>query len=157
MAVLFSTACVDRYTIPTQQLQYLNGYDIHGEQNVNGATVTDRPYRLISAKGEAVDYNSTKQLVLLGDGGTPLTPPGPYELIFINDNTFDAVPLNGPPVAVPLQTVSAAQITVPRPDQTAELIGLVLGMITLGFTIAAVAGGQQPPCCALRSQNAALK
>jgi hypothetical protein len=160
-AVFFFTGCVDRYTIPTIQLQYLNGYDIHGEQTVNGATITDRPYRLVSAKGEVVDYNSTKKLVLFGDGGTPLTPPGPYSVIFINEGTFDAVPLQGSGVAVPLDSVSAAQLTQSSPEKTAELfgvIGLVIAVVSLGVTIATVAQGQQSTqCCGLRTQNAALK
>jgi hypothetical protein len=160
--LVFFSACVERHTIPTAQLEYLNGYDIHGEQSVNGVTFTDRPYRLIATDGAVVDYNSSKSLVLVGAGGGPLTPPGPFQSITISEGAFDAVPLFGPPFGVPLNTVSAAVVTQSSPERTAELIGavsLVLSLIGLGLTIAAVSsGGSQPvPCCALRAQGPAGK
>jgi len=157
-AVVFGSGCVDRYTIPTSQLQYLNGYDIHGEQTVNGQTVTEKPYRLVTTQGQVVDYNSSKQLVLLGKEGKQLTPPGPYELIFINDGTFDAVPLQGPSVSVPLDSVTAAQVSESNSTATGLVIGGALGVLVVVLGIAAAANGQPaPPCCALRGQNAALK
>lgn len=161
-AVVFGSGCVDRYTIPTSQLQYLNGYDIHGEQTVNGQTVTEKPYRLVSTQGQVVDYNSSKQLVLLGKEDKALTPPGPYELIFINDGTFDAVPLQGPSVSVPLDSVTAAQVSQPNPESgivVLEGIGIALGVILTVAVIVAAANGQtaSPPCCALNGGNAALK
>jgi hypothetical protein len=161
-AVVFASGCVERYTIPTAQLQYLNGYDIHGEQAVNGQPVTERPYRLVSTQGQVVDYNSSKELVLLGKEGKPLTPSGPYELIFINGNTFDAVPLNGPAVSVPLDSVSAARVTQSTPDTTAVVfgsIGVAVAVLSVVLAIVAVANGQTvpPPCCDFRAQNPALK
>jgi len=161
-AVVFGSGCVERYTIPTAQLQYLNGYDIHAEQAVNGQPVTEKPYRLVSTQGQVVDYNSSKELVLLGRDGKPLTPSGPYELIFINENTFDAVPLNGQSVSVPLDRVSAAQVTQKSPDTTAAVvtgIGVAVAVLSVVLAMVAVANGQSvpPPCCDFRAQNPALR
>jgi hypothetical protein len=141
-ALLFSAGCVETYQIPPVQLQYLNGYDIHGEQSSGGATFTALPYRLISTQGDPVDYNSTKQLILLGATRKQLAPPGPFELIFINDTTFDAVPLKGPPVQVPLDDIKAVEIVQPNPEQTSQvltIIGVITSLLLTGITIAAVA------------------
>ncbi len=158
-ALLFTTACMDRYTIPPVQLQYLNGYNIHGEQNVNGVTFTDAPYRLITAQGEAVDYNSSKELYLLGVTGTQLAPPGPFESILISESSFDAVPLAGPPVAVPLASISKVELTQYNPGNTTALITLftLLATIIPTLIVAASHGGSPPPASGTLKQNSALK
>ncbi len=137
-ALLFLSACVDRYTIPPAQLVYLNGYDIHREQTVQGATFTDRPYRLTTTQGELVDYNSSKQLVLLSAGGTQLAPPGPFEFISIDDGTFGAKPLVGPPVDVPLQSISHVEIDQDNPEKTSALISIITSAVGLLVTIIAL-------------------
>jgi hypothetical protein len=129
--LLLSAGCVDTYRIPPVQLQYLNGYSIHSEQTTNGSTYTDMPYRLVDYSGQPVDYNSTKQLVLLGASDKPLAPPGPFDVILINDLTFDAVPLNGPPVQVPLQDIKAVEITQPSREKTTFALTLVTVVATL--------------------------
>ncbi len=137
-AVLFASACVDRFTIPPAQLQYLNGYDIHGEQSVNGVTFTDSPYRLLSTDGQPVDYNSSKELLLLGDAGTPLAPPGPFQTIFITPEAFNAVPVFGPPVAVPLQAVSSVEVVQHSAAKTTLLVTFFLVVATIIPTIIVV-------------------
>lgn len=137
--LLLSAGCVDTYRIPPVQLQYLNGYSIHSEQTTNGSTYTDMPYRLVDYGGQPVDYNSTKQLVLLGASDKPLTPPGPFDVIVINDTTFDAVPLNGPPVQVPLQDIKAVEITQHSQEKTTAaltVITIIATLISCGIAVA---------------------
>jgi hypothetical protein len=137
--LLLSSACVETYKIPPAQLQYLNGYNIHGEQSVNGATFTELPYRLISFHGQPVDYNSTKQLVLLGASQQQLAPSGPFESITLSENTFDAILLNGPPVQVPLQSIQTVEITEPSPQRTSQLtiaLSVLASVILAGITVA---------------------
>jgi hypothetical protein len=138
--MLLLMGCVETYRIPPAQLQYLNGYDIHGEQSSAGATFTEFPYRLLSYRGQPVDYNSTKQLYLLGASEKPLAPPGPFQSIFITESTFDAFPLAGPPVQVPLQSIQAVEIVEDSPERTQQLvvlISIVTSLVLAGITIAA--------------------
>jgi hypothetical protein len=138
--MLFLAGCVETYRIPPAQLQYLNGYDIHGEQGSAGVTFTEFPYRLLSYRGQPVDYNSTKQLYLLGASEKPLAPPGPFQSIFITENTFDAFPLAGPPVQVPLESIKAVEIVEDSPERTRQLvflISVIASVVLAGITIAA--------------------
>ncbi len=135
--LLLSAGCVTTYQIPPAQLQYLNGYDIHGEQSSGGATFTAFPYRLISTQGDAVDYNSAKQLILRNAAQQQLAPPGPFEFISITNSTFDAVPLKGPPFQVPLQEITTVEVVQPNPEATSTLIGVISTLLLTGLTIAA--------------------
>ena len=140
MALLFTSACVDRFTIPPSQLEYLNGYDIHMEQTVNGTTFTDRPYRLLTDQGQLVDYNSTKQLYLVGATGKLLAPSGPYQGIYINQGSFDVLPFAGPPIQVPLETIKTVQLEQYSREKTNELIsGLSLVVSVALVALSAVA------------------
>jgi hypothetical protein len=137
--LLLSSACVETYRIPPAQLQYLNGYNIHGEQTAGAVTFTELPYRLISTQGQPVDYNSTKQLLLLGASEQQLAPPGPFEAISLTENSFEAVLLNGPPVQVPLQSIRAVEITEPSPQRTSQLtlaLTVLASVILAGITVA---------------------
>lgn len=139
-ALLLSSGCVDTFQFAPVQLQYLNGYSIHGEQTMNGATYTELPYRLVSTQGQPVDYNSSKELILLGASQQPLAPPGPFDVIVINDETFDAVPLTGPPVQVPLKDIKSVEIREPNPQKTNDLviaISTIVSLILTGVVLAA--------------------
>jgi hypothetical protein len=125
LALLLSSGCVATYQIPPAQLQYLNGYNIHGEQSADGATFTALPYRMISTQGQPVDYNSTKELILLGASQQQLAPPGPFEAILISEDTFHAVDLSGLPIEVPLKDIHAVQVTQPSPEETSQLVFLL--------------------------------
>jgi hypothetical protein len=160
-ALLFTAACVDRYTVAPVQLEYLNGYDIHTEQTVQGATFTDKPYRLTTLNGEAVDYNSSKQLLLLGTNGKPLAPPGPFELISISDDTFDAKPLVGQAVEVPLERITRVEVQQANPEKTRDVllaVSAVLGLVAavLGVVAAASAHSSSASSMAVPT-NSALK
>ncbi|MGO9831074.1 MAG: hypothetical protein ACLPJH_13130 [Myxococcaceae bacterium] len=150
---------MDRFTIPPGQLQYLNGYNIHGEQNVNGVTFTDAPYRLVTAQGQAVDYNSEKELYLLARTGTPLAPPGPFESIVVTESTFEAVPLSGPPVEVPLASISSVELAQYSPGNTSALITVftVLATIVPVLVVSVSHGSSQQPASGTGKQNATLK
>jgi hypothetical protein len=137
--LLFTSACVDRYTVPPVQLEYLNGYDIHSEQTVQGATFTDKPYRLTTVQGGVVDYNSTKQLLLLGANGKPLAPPGPFELISLSENTFDAKPLVGQAVEVPLKDISSVQVAEYNSQKTTDFVVLLSTLFVVFACIAVIA------------------
>jgi|GEM_PF-5348200 len=156
-AVLFATACVDRYSIPANQLAYLNGYDIHSEQNVNGVTFTDRPYRLLTAQGEVVDYNSSKQLYLFGDGGQQLAPPGPFANIYVTEDAFDAVPLAGQAFGVPLASVSSVEVVEPNSAKTATIITVFSIAMALIPTIIVSTSHGSTPAAAVAPHHPALK
>ncbi len=156
-AVLFTSACMDRFTIPPGQLAYLNGYDIHSEQNVNGVTFTDRPYRLLTAQGEVVDYNSSKELYLLGDAGQHLAPPGPFANIYVTENRFDAVPLAGPPFGVPLDSVASVEVEQYSSTKTAAIITLFSVLMAIIPTVIVSTSHGSVSSGAVTPHNTALK
>ena len=161
-AVLFASSCVTRYSIPPVQLQYLNGYSIHSEQTIGGQTYTETPYRLLTTEGTPVDYNSTKKLVLLGDAGQLLAPPGPFDTISIGEDSFDAVPLNGPAVGVPLEAITKVEIQQPDQVGTDIVISLVSLIVSLAITIplaslAHDSSSATPSSASGAPKNAALK
>jgi hypothetical protein len=133
--------CTETYRIAPAQLQYLNGYNIHGEQSAGGATFTELPYRLISTDGQPVDYNSTKQLVLQGAAQKQLAPSGPFESILVEDDSFKAVPLTGQAYQLPLKEIEGVEIVQPSPQKTSQaifLFSLLTTLILTGITIATV-------------------
>lgn len=84
------SGCVNHYVLPTSELKNLNGYDIHNERTVSVITgyaggdsrggsfpvvsttpLTDRPYRMIAASGDPVDFSSERSLRLVSDKGAP--------------------------------------------------------------------------------------
>lgn len=140
VSALFACGCTETYRIPPAQLQYLNDYDIHTEQSFGpDATVTALPHRLISTDGQPVDYNSTKQLLLLGPGGKQLAPSGPFESILVQDDSFKAVPLTGQPYQLPLQAIQSVEIVGPSPERTSQLVVFLSVLTTLiltGITVA---------------------
>ncbi len=158
-AVLFTSACMDRYSIPTNQLAYLNGYDIHSEQNVNGVIFTDRPYRLLTVQGEPVDYNSSKELYLLGDAGQRLAPPGPFANIYVTEERFDAVPLSGPPFGLPLANVSSVEMEQYSSGKTYTLISIfsLLMIVIPSVIVSSSHGSATVSTGAVAPHNGALK
>jgi hypothetical protein len=141
VTALLASGCTETFRIPPAQLQYLNGYNIHGEQSSGGATFTELPYRLISTEGQPVDYNSTKQLVLQGAAQKQLAPSGPFESILIEDDSFKAIPLTGQPYQLPLQEIQSVEIVQPSPQRTSQaifLFSLLTTLILTGITIATV-------------------
>jgi hypothetical protein len=139
VALLFVTACVETFKVAPSQLQYLNGYTLRGEKPPGGQPRTELPYRLTSTQGKPVEYDSTKKLLLLSSTEQPLAPTGPFESISLTENSFDAVPVAGPPVQVPLKSIKAVEVSQPSPERTSQLIiavSFVSVLLLVGVTLA---------------------
>jgi hypothetical protein len=136
--LLVSSACVETFKIPPAQLHSLNGYSLPKPEASDGAPRTHLPYRLTSTDGKPVEYDATKQLVLLGGNAQPLAPRGPFEAISVSDNTIDVVPVTGTPVQVPLRSIQSVEVVQPSPERTSQLIiaaSFIALLLAVGITL----------------------
>jgi hypothetical protein len=138
LALLVSSACVETFKIPPAQLHSLNGYSLPKTEPAVTAPRTELPYRLTSTEGRPVEYDASKQLVLLGANAQPLAPPGPFEAISVSDSTIDIVPVTGAPVQVPLRSIQSVEVVQPSPERTSQLIiaaSFVALLLAVGITL----------------------
>ena len=118
------------------ELVHLDGYDIHNERlsNFSGrrgfysVLETDRPYRLVTKDGRAVDFNSRTSLALHTRDGRAL--PGPYLSMAVDSATFQAVTPNGP-LKIALADVLTVETKNTSPSKTFGLIAGIGGGVLL--------------------------
>jgi hypothetical protein len=150
---LSGSGCMTRLTIPTRELKNLDGYDIHNERSVTVVTgtaqhgrsvtptmaqvpVTDRPYRLITTEGDAVDFTSKTMLGLVTAGQPEETHR--YREVHVTDTTFQGFTREGQSIEVPLTSIDEASVTTISAGKTLGLAFGIAGAVVIASTVATI-------------------
>jgi hypothetical protein len=150
---LFGSGCMTRLTIPTRELANLDGYDIHNERSVTVVTgtamygsrgmptmarvpVTDRPYRLITNEGDAVDFTS-RTLLGLVTAGQP-EERNRYREVHVTDTTFQGITRNGQSIEVPLTSIDEASVTTVSIGKTLGLAFGIAGAVLVASAVTTI-------------------